>query len=1228
MNRTLSMAELKRRALEEQDALDAKIVAGAPASLSPHPTMASGAADSTEQQLKMLEQMAAEGKLNPFGKATQVDVVQQLRALNAAAAAASGGDAKAGGASAASAADAQATKEDAYVAQRHKDEADTLTKMMKVIHPNPVKMFACGAEVALMLLETGELYIWCDDDPHPKLMNGYMSASAASTAAAIAAAGGGGLAEALSSEAGAMLDDHRVYWTEHELRVMAAGDDGQEKLHALAVRMGVPFFSREEILTRIREKTQKDPGLVAEHVRGDPSALASAQLERIAGALGVLAPPSRERLVRAIMKHRLQSTVFVKHIAAGSHHFAAITFEPSDNLWTWGLNDKGQLGLGDTEPRGFPTKVTTLPEAVAQIQCGDKFTMCVVEGGDMYSWGQGEHGQLGHTSARGTVDASAPMPVVAENVLSPKRMAVLSHKAAALRAGSAASSGGAGGGGGGGGGGIGTGAGAQAAGPSSSGGAAQAGAAGASGGAAGTAGTNAGGAAGGGRRQSGAGAGHGGRAGAHEGAGGGEAGGMRYREGDEEVTELLRGSQSRGTRVLRLAAGGNQACAWTSKYEPQPGVSLEDHENLEHWQQEAFEKFYRLKALREMHDELHRAHGFPDACPAHAEMVLCEPSKQEQAHENARREQMRLQKTNYFPEICTVEGPNHIVARNCSKCFGRGYTRDRYLTQLDVFIEGKSRELEQKKAVIQRSQAGIRSLMQSILEQGRDADNVRAEARRLANELDELSREEQAEGLRRSKQGGGAGSASVAESLLKRVREKREQTKARQDNCAHREMLCRKQLESLQSQVHSARVQLLADHTDYNNTDTELMLFRRVRIRRQKRLAWNMIAQREAYTRKVIVAAHELWTKVEEAEFSRLMNDKDTVKRLKDNYGVHQDEPQVYELVLELSTRKLKALAKEAIKRMQRFKLSSRRFEGHVVLGDCVRGWMEKDSKGRPRLRVIGPGGHEYCHFFQQSEGECSLPCPYRCVHEKMPERLRQQALRQQGFKGHDLAPVKPGISTFLLDKPLLYCGFHRYSKSQTHYVRKLRVYLDGGGTGDGMQQIYGVIYNNKPGALMPTTMLPGAVSAPVDIERGRHAGWVDLPFATPVALPRRSEDDAASGASDETRGLWLGLFAAHGGSVVRLFGNRCDPDNTNLTAGDSFHAAEVPGEFPNPTVVPFRASLYAETSGLWSRLLAIVLDSCRLRMRTNRLALTLLLERQNRKLRKRAAAKAVAETR
>ena len=41
-------------------------------------------------------------------------------------------------------------------------------------------------------------------------------------------------------------------------------------------------------------------------------------------------------------------------------------------------------------------------------------------------------------------------------------------------------------------------------------------------------------------------------------------------------------------------------------------------------------------------------------------------------------------------------------------------------------------------------------------------------------------------------------------------------------------------------------------------------------------------------------------------------------------------------------------------------------------------------------------------------------------------------------------------------------------------YVRKLRVYVDGNGSGDGMQQLYGVMYETKSGGLAPTSILPG----------------------------------------------------------------------------------------------------------------------------------------------------------
>lgn len=53
----------------------------------------------------------------------------------------------------------------------------------------------------------------------------------------------------------------------------------------------------------------------------------------------------------------------------------------------------------------------------------------------------------------------------------------------------------------------------------------------------------------------------------------------------------------------------------------------------------------------------------------------------------------------------------------------------------------------------------------------------------------------------------------------------------------------------------------------------------------------------------------------------------------------------------------------------------------------------------------------------------------------------------------------------------------------------------------------------------------------------------VDLPFATPVVLaPNENEDQPL-----ETRGFWLGIFAAQGGSVIRLYGNTCKADNRNV---------------------------------------------------------------------------------
>jgi hypothetical protein len=61
----------------------------------------------------------------------------------------------------------------------------------------------------------------------------------------------------------------------------------------------------------------------------------------------------------------------VKAIAAGVAHSLALT--ESGEVYAWGYNDVGQLGLGDWEVRLTPTKVEGLPKVKA-IAAGRPFS--------------------------------------------------------------------------------------------------------------------------------------------------------------------------------------------------------------------------------------------------------------------------------------------------------------------------------------------------------------------------------------------------------------------------------------------------------------------------------------------------------------------------------------------------------------------------------------------------------------------------------------------------------------------------------------------------------------------------------------------------------------------------------------------------------------------------------------------------------------------------------------
>eukprot|EP00808_Paulinella_micropora_P008565 g38047.t1 len=84
----------------------------------------------------------------------------------------------------------------------------------------------------------------------------------------------------------------------------------------------------------------------------------------------------------------------IRQLACGMEH--AVALSESGRLWVWGRNDRGQLGLGSGVDCAIPQALNTLEEPVKQVACGDNHSLALSHQGNLYSWGAGESGQLGH----------------------------------------------------------------------------------------------------------------------------------------------------------------------------------------------------------------------------------------------------------------------------------------------------------------------------------------------------------------------------------------------------------------------------------------------------------------------------------------------------------------------------------------------------------------------------------------------------------------------------------------------------------------------------------------------------------------------------------------------------------------------------------------------------------------------------------------------------------------
>uniref|UniRef100_A0A6Q2YKZ0 HECT domain-containing protein n=1 Tax=Esox lucius TaxID=8010 RepID=A0A6Q2YKZ0_ESOLU len=91
------------------------------------------------------------------------------------------------------------------------------------------------------------------------------------------------------------------------------------------------------------------------------------------------------------------SGIPLAQITAGGDHSFALSL--SGAVFGWGKNNTGQLGLNDEQDRPVPCHIKFLrSQKVVYISCGDEHTAALTKDGGLFTFGDGSRGQLGHDS--------------------------------------------------------------------------------------------------------------------------------------------------------------------------------------------------------------------------------------------------------------------------------------------------------------------------------------------------------------------------------------------------------------------------------------------------------------------------------------------------------------------------------------------------------------------------------------------------------------------------------------------------------------------------------------------------------------------------------------------------------------------------------------------------------------------------------------------------------------
>ncbi|TYJ28522.1 hypothetical protein E1A91_A06G005800v1 [Gossypium mustelinum] len=99
--------------------------------------------------------------------------------------------------------------------------------------------------------------------------------------------------------------------------------------------------------------------------------------------------------------------VDIRFVASGCLSCHCVALDVEGRCYTWGRNEKGQLGHGDKIQRDRPTIVSELSKyKIIKAGSGRNHTVVVTEDGNSLAFGWNKHGQLGSGSTRNEIESS------------------------------------------------------------------------------------------------------------------------------------------------------------------------------------------------------------------------------------------------------------------------------------------------------------------------------------------------------------------------------------------------------------------------------------------------------------------------------------------------------------------------------------------------------------------------------------------------------------------------------------------------------------------------------------------------------------------------------------------------------------------------------------------------------------------------------------------------------